>query len=593
MGIMNSRFKIQDLRFKTSSSTLNFELRILNLIAICLVSFNLSAQDFKKQFKQAKEYFASENYSAAMESFRPLTIYDRENPYPEYASFYYALSAHRLGFNTVSKEMFLQIKTIYPEWEQLTEVNYWLYKIYLDQREYFHALKLAKEIRDNSLMKEIDAMKRVALSRVDDIETLKLLWEENPTDVEVIRALANALGKSKVPADTFLLDSIAHQLSWNKKDFVNVVDAPVFKSKYRVALLLPFRTSSLDPSPTKKRSQFVLDFYEGMKQAVDSLKGEGVNLDLLAYDTDHDVEAVKRLLKEEELKTADLLVGPMFPEDAKPVQEFSEANKINLVVNPLSFNLDLAAKNPYALLFQPSHKTIGEKSAEMVATTVSNKNCFVFYGESPKDSLMAFSFMKTAIGKGVRIAYAEEVRGETSGKILERLATATAYDEWKNPTQFKLKLDSIGSVFVASDDPLIYTKVINSVETRGDSVMVIGQENWLEENSVDLGKFEKIKVALAAPNFSPVNSKSYLNFRKRYLQDHGVLPSVYAQKGFEFIMVMGRAFKKFGVHFQNGMQQEGVTGALTSGYQMQLIHDNARVPFISFSNGKLEPINRP
>jgi hypothetical protein len=245
-------------------------------------------------------------------------------------------------------------------------------------------------------------------------------------------------------------------------------------------------------------------------------------------------------------------------------------------------------KNPFALLFQPSYKTIGEKSAEMVASNVFNKNCIVFYGENPKDSLMAFSFIKTAIGMGVRIVYAEEVRGETSGRILERLATATEYDEWKNPKQFKLKLDSIGSVFVASDDPLIYTKVINSVETRGDSVLVVGQENWLEENSVDLGKFEKIRIAFAAPNFSSVNSKSYLEFRKRYLQAHGVLPSAYAQKGFEFTMVMGRALKKFGVHFQNGMQQEGVTGALTAGYQMQLIHDNARVPFISFSKGKLE-----
>jgi hypothetical protein len=557
---------------------------------ICTQGFS---QDFKKQFKQAKDLFAAENYSAAMDAFRPLTIYDRENPYPEYASFYYALSAQRLGFTTISKEMFLQIKSIYPQWEQIKEVNYWLYKIYLDQREYFHALKLSKEIKDNSLLREIDAMKRDALSKVDDLETLKLLWEENRTDYEVIRAMAYALGKRTAPADTFLLDSIAHQLSWNKRDFISVVDQPLFKNKYRVALLLPFRTSQLDPSPTKKRSQFVLDFYEGMKQAVDSLNGEGVKLDLLAYDTDHDLEAIKKLLMEEELKSVDLIVGPLFAEDSRPIQEFSEANKINLVINPLSYNIDLNGENPFALLFQPSYKTIGEKSAEMVASKVSNKNCFVFYGENPKDSVMAFSFMKTAINLGVKIAYVEEVRSETSGKILERLATATEYDEWKNPQQFKLKLDSIGSVFVASDDPLIYTKVINSIETRGDSVLVVGQENWLEDNSVDLGKFEKIKIAFAAPNYSEVNAQPYLEFRSRYLQDHGILPSSYVQKGFEFTMVMGRALKKFGVHFQNGLSQEGIPGALTSGYLMQSIHDNGRVPFVSFSNGKLKPINQP
>ncbi len=557
---------------------------------ICTAGFS---QDFKKQFKRAKELYGDENYSAAMEAFRSLTIYDKANPYPEYASFYYALSAQKLGFNTIAKEMLLQTKSIYPEWDQLDEVNYWLYKIYLDQREYFHALKLSREIRNNSLSKDIEALKRTTLSKVDDVEILKMLQEENPSDYEVIRALAYGLGKSSVPADTALLDSIARKLSWNKKDFITIENPPVFKDVYRIALLLPFRANSLDPSPTKKRSQFVLDLYEGMKQAADSLIGEGVRLELLAYDTDHDAETIKNLMNEEELKSADLIVGPLFPEDSKLVQDFSQTNKINLVVNPLSYNIDFIGQNPFAFLFQPCHKTIGEKSAEILAAKARNKNCFVFYGESPKDSVMAFSFIKTAIGLGIKVGYAEEVRAETSGKILETLATATEYDEWKNPTQFKLKLDSIGSVFVASDDPLIYTKVINSVETRGDSVLVVGQENWLEDNSVELGKFEKIKIAFAAPNFTSINGKPFLEFRKKYLQRHGVLPGAYAQKGFEFMMVMGRALKKYGVHFQHGLEQDGVPGALTSGYQMQPTRDNARVPFIAFFKGRLEALNRP
>ncbi|HTH56018.1 MAG TPA: ABC transporter substrate-binding protein [Cyclobacteriaceae bacterium] len=564
------------------------------ILACLLIGSTTFAQDFKKQFKQAKELFEQENYSASMEAFRPLTIYDKENPYPEYASFYYALSAQRLGFYTVAKEMFLQIKTIYPDWQEMEEVNYWLFKIYLDQREYFHALKLSKEIKNSSMAHNMDVMKREALLKIEDLETLKMLSEEYPIDSEVVRALSFGLGKQINPKDTLMLDSLMKQWMWKKKDFISTDRAaPIFKDIYRVALLLPFRSSSLDPSPTVKRSQFVLDMYEGMKQAADSLVGEGVRLELLAYDTDHDLEVVKNLLKAEELKSADLIVGPLFPEDAKMVQEFSQTNKINLIVNPLSYNIDLVGQNPWALLYQPCHKTIGEKSAELVATKVSNKNSFVFYGDSPKDSAMAYGYIKSAIDRGVKIAYVQEVRAETSGDILDRLATATEYDEWKNPKQFKLKLDSIGSVFVASDDPLIYTKVINSIETRGDSVLVVGQENWLEDNSVDLGKFEKIKIAFAAPNFSSVSSKGYLDFRKKFLQRHGNLPGVYSQKGYEFMMVMGRAFKKYGVHFQKGMEQEGIPGALTAGYQMQPNHDNARVPFVAFSNGKLDTVNKP
>jgi len=558
-----------------------------------MFSFSLNGQDYKKQYKQAKDLFAAENYSASMDAFRPLTIYDRDNPYPEYASFYYALSAQRLGFSTIAKEMFLQTKNIYPKWDQLDEVNYWLTKIYLEQKEYFRALVMAQQVKDASLKADIEAMKRIAFSKEEDVETLRMLREENPTDTEVARALAHSIGKKLQSSDTLLLDSIVNRFGWNKNDFIVVNDRPVFKEKYKIALLLPFKANTLDPGPAKRVNQFVLDLYEGMKQAADSLAHEGIHLDLLAYDTDHDVESIKKLLREDELKDIDLIIGPLFAEDSKSIHEFSAQNKINIVVNPLSYNIDLLGNNPQAFLFQPSHKTIGERSAEMLAAKARNKNCFVFFGDSPKDSVMAFSFMRTATSLGIKLAYVEEVRGETSTKILEALATPTEYDEWKNPRQFKLKLDSIGSVFVASDDPLIYTKVINSVETRGDSILVIGQESWIEDNSVDLAKFEKIKAVFASPNYSAINEKPYLEFRKRYLHTHGILPGPYAQKGYECVMVLGRALKKYGVYFQKGLEVEGVQGALTSGYQMTPARDNGRVSFVSFTKGKLEPRYKP
>jgi len=566
--------------------------RLLTVVCgLFILNYNLHAQDFKKQFKQAKDFFADEKYSEAMDAFRPLMIYDKENPYPEYANFYYALSAQRLGYINSAKESFLQTKNIYPNWEQLDEVNYWLVKIYYEQREYFHAINMAKQIKNSSMTSDLMAMKRTALSKVKDVETLKMLREENRDDTEVNRALAINIGlQTAFSTDSLLLDSIVNQFKWKKKDFVVIKNQPVYKDKYKIALLFPLRTSTLDASPGKKKSQFVLDLYQGMKQANDSLLHEGIKLDLLAYDTEHDSSVVKNILGYNELKSVDLIVGPLFPDDAKPVQEFSRKNQINLVVNPLSPNIDLVGENPQAFLLQPSYKTIGEKSAELIAAKTKNKKCFVYWGNTPKDTTMAFAFMRKALKLGVNIVHFEGVSAETSGNIIEALATPTEFDDLKNPIQFSLKLDSIGSVFVASDDALIYTKAINSVEARGDSVLLVGQESWLEDNSVDLGKFEKIKIAFASPNFTSINQKPYLYFRKKYLSEHGVLPGAYAQKGFESLMILGRALKKYGVYFQEGVQKNEVPGALTLGYQMLPAHDNGKMAFVSFKRGKLEMI---
>ncbi|MBS1559720.1 MAG: hypothetical protein JST69_13450 [Bacteroidetes bacterium] len=572
---------------------LNSRLRWIVLSGLFCWAGGIQSQDFKKQYQHAKDIFEAGKYSDALDAFRPLMVYDRNNPYTEYASFYSALSAQRLGFNKLAKETFLQTKKIYPKWDQLDEVNYWLVKIYLDQHEYFRALNIAREIKNEEIGKQIENLKRLAFSAIDDVETAQMLCEENPRDVEALRSLAQALGKNYSPDNERKLDSLTKITGWDKKDFMTSAEVPVFKEKYNVALLLPFRASSLDPTPGIKRSQFVLDLYQGMKLAADSLRSEGVMLNLLTYDTEHDQEVIKKLVKEPELRGADIMVGPLFPEDFKWVDDLAAANGINLVANPVSSNIDLLGKNPMSFLVQPSHATIGKKSAEMLATRVSKKSCFVFYGDSPKDSILAWSFMRQANKLGMKIRYAEEVRAENSADILATLATPTEFDEWKNPKQFKLKLDSLGSIFVASDDPLIYTKVLNSVETRGDSIVVVGQESWLEDGSVNFTKLEKIKSIFSAPNFTSITAQPYVQFRKKYFRKHGILPSPYAEKGFEFTMMIGHAFKKYGVHFQEGLKKEKLKGVLSYGYQMQDTRDNGVVPFVVFRKGRLVLVNEP
>src|SRR5579872_3297524 len=204
------KFNVKSLKLKAEMSQFNFSFRFLNILLFCLISWSsLLAQDFKREFKKAKELYNDGNYSSAMDVFKGLMVYDRNNPYPEYACFYYALSAHRLGFSVVAKEMFVQTKKVYPQWDQLDEVNYWLAKIYLEQREYFHAWQLAKEIKDQSLKPDLDALKKISLSKVEDVEILKMLLEENPHDEIISFRLAKAIGKQVVMTDVGLLDSLA------------------------------------------------------------------------------------------------------------------------------------------------------------------------------------------------------------------------------------------------------------------------------------------------------------------------------------------------------------------------------------------------
>ena len=169
--------------------------KYLYLLLVFASLTQATAQDFRKQFRQAKDLYESKQYSAAMAAFKPLTVYDQTNPFPEYASYYYALSSQQLGYGSVAKDMFLQIKKLYPTWDQMQEVDYWLCKLYFDQGDIFQALKVASAITDSNLQKGLTDLKRFYLDKVNDSETLKMVLEDYPEEREAGRALLKVLGK--------------------------------------------------------------------------------------------------------------------------------------------------------------------------------------------------------------------------------------------------------------------------------------------------------------------------------------------------------------------------------------------------------------
>lgn len=557
---------------------------------LALVVFTASAQDYKRQYRTAKDLFAEGKYSEAMVAFKTLTVYDKDNPYTEYASYYYAMSAYRLGYLSVAKEMLLQIKKLYPKWNQLDEVNYVLCKIYFDLKEYFQARLLMDQIKEPTFVSDLQNLKKFYIAQIEDTETLRMMLEEHPADVEVAKILVRRLGQQPYHLqDTTLINSLVFQYGLSKKELISVEAVrPIRKDTIRVALIMPFLAATLDPSPVKKRNQIILEMYQGMKLAADSLSHSGIQISLLAYDNERSLDATRKILREPELKHVDLVVGPFFQEEARPVMEFSVSNRINLVVNPLSNSSELVKNNSNSFLFQPSYETIGKSSAEIAANYSKKKNCFVYYGDTQKDSVMAANFISRAKELDIKVLYAQRVSSENSGIILSRLATATEYDEFKNPLQFSLVKDSIGSIFVASSNELIYSKVINSVETRRDSILVIGQESWLDDSSVDYAKFERIKIALAAPNFKSLENTAFHDFRKRYINRHGMLPTDYAAVGYEFIMVTGQMMNRYGINFLQTMPDGNfVPGTLSNGLSLSLQRDNALVPFITLKKGQM------
>jgi hypothetical protein len=210
---------------------------------------------------------------------------------------------------------------------------------------------------------------------------------------------------------------------------------------------------------------------------------------------------------------------------------------------------------------------------------------------------MAASFLARAAEEGITIIRADRITRETSRSILDILTTPTEFDEFKYPIQFTLPKDSLDCIFVASDDPLIYTKVISCVETRKDSVVVVGSENWLDQSAVDYEKYQTLGVVLAGPTFTARENRWYQAFQQKFSKSHGRTSSNspytnYAKIGYEFMLFVGHSLKKHGVYFQEALKKERAPGFLMEGYDYQQGRDNQLVPFIRFESGTLVVVQK-
>lgn len=572
-------------------------MRFLLILSALIICFSASAQDLKRQYKHAKMLFDNKDYALAMEAFKPLIVYDKDNPSPEYSSFFYGVAAYELNYKAVAKDMFLQIRNLYPNWDQLPEVNYWLARIYFEQREFFQGMHVLHELHAYQLEQDIALMKRHYLAMINDTETLRMMTEEFPVDTEVARAFVTMLAQEVYrPSSRATFDSLLLVHHFRREDF-NINEGPVSvkKDTYVVSLLFPFMTTTLVPTPNPQfPNQSVLEMYQGMRMAVDSLSTIGVKIDLRSYDTERDVAVLKRILDAPELKNSDLIVGPLFTDQVKMVEDFSIQNQVAMI-NPISNSAEYFKNNPLAMLYQPSHQTMGDKAAEVLNSAIRNKNVIVYFGDAPKDSVMAFSFMKKATELGLKIVLAEEHNKETSPRILTKLATPTEFDDFKNPTQFTMKLDSIGGIYVASDNPLIYSKVSSSLSMRGDSIVVIGSENWIspDASTVNFDNLERIHTLFAAGNFTSTRNPGFMEFRKRFLAKHGEYPHMYARLGFEFMWFVGHSLRDYGTYFQSGLAEKGFQkGWMYEGYDFTTQRDNQYVPFVYFKGGELTVFNK-
>lgn len=569
---------------------------VSTIMLLCVSLASLAQSEYAVAYNNGKTLFSLEKYTLAMEAFKPAMEKSGANPYAPYASFYYAVSAYRSGFKPLARDMFIQVTEKFGGWEFENEAYLWTALIFFEDGDYYPGLRYASKLQDSGLENNILRIEKKYLSQIESMVVLENLYNNYPQDEALAMVIVEKMDTIPLREKNFeLLQRISESNGITTRKGI-VPKESIKKDVYKVAVVLPFIYENMEASGFYLRRSLVVDLYAGIRQGVEALKESDIHIALYAYDTKGDTTVTTQLLQNSELTGMDLIIGPLVPGPSKLVNDFSFKNKIN-IINPVSNNAEVIANNPFSFLLNPSSITIGLRGGEFAVKNLadSNKNMIVYYSYRDTDYQMAEAFEKVVQADSFRIISMKRVHRDSTEMIfnhltmkipvVDSLGNNVKDEEGHAMEELLIPPDSIGSIFVATHDYKIATEVFSAVADRGDSIQIIGHGNWLNDKTANYQYMQDLGIWMIAPDYVDFSIHPYQQFEKAYISKHHITPSEFVIAGYECMMFAGNVLDRFGVYFQNGLNEEVITGVgLREGYDFRFSNDNQRIPIIKFED---------
>jgi tetratricopeptide (TPR) repeat protein len=542
------------------------------LISVLAMSQPVS---YKKEFDAAKANLDAGNFKIALSGFAKLLESDPAHPNSAYSSFFYGVSAYSLGQKEKAKDMFLQITRKYSTWDKSAEAYLWLIKTSFEMSSPNMGMFYTDQVEDDAMQKIAVDLRNSYLSQLD-IPTLQLLLEENENEDFIAQLIATKIiSLSYDQRDNEYLYSIIGQYNLDSTGLGLTVPGDMYKEQYKVAVMLPLYVDRLWESGVYIQKSLAVDLYEGMKLAISEF--DSTKIKLQVFDTKKDSAVTQNILESGQLKGFDAIIGPLYPKPLALVSTYSNENKINFV-NPVSTNSELVKHNPYGFLLRTGAESIGKIVAQYAEENIENKACAIYYGPRGTDSLTAYNYSVILREDSFHVAIAQKTQTDKAREIYDSLTSSVPVVDsvelermWREGLRvrvypkkdsFLLKIDSLGHIFIASDNQAIASEVMSAITSRGDTTQLIGVGNWFSTANASLGLMESLGVLLAMQEYENMLNPTNIRIRNMYSSLYNKKPSKYVYYGYYAMKFLGLSLMEYGVYFQNGYKTNGNIDAL-------------------------------
>ena len=345
----------------------------------------------------------------------------------------------------------------------------------------------------------------------------------------------------------------------------------------KAAVILPFMTKENGNRDEQVR---MVEYYEGFLMAVDSLKQQGVSVDIHTYDSGNTTATITQLINtKKELKDMDIIFGPLHTDQVKIMADFAKKNKIRLVV-PFTSKSDEVFNNPYVFQINTPQSYLFSEVYEHYLRKFPNAHVvFLNADTGDKDKDEFIKGLKEEL-KNKQITFKELKGAEISPEGMK-----TAVDSLRENVLIPTSGKKIALI------KILPQLIITAREHPNYNMRLFGYPEWQTYTDDHLSNFFELDTyfytSFYTNNLFPAAIKFTSAYRKWYSKDMANTYPKYGMLGFDTAYFFLKGLARYGNHLEEEMNNMTLN-PIQTGFKFERVNNwggfiNRKVFFVRFT----------
>jgi len=300
-------------------------------------------------------------------------------------------------------------------------------------------------------------------------------------------------------------------------------------------------------------------YYAGVQMAADDNLIRS-KVDVHVYDSES--SDISSTLRNSQIKSSDVIVGPYDSKDLKAVAVYAQQNKITHV-SPWKSSKSIAKENPYHVQTKPSLTKHYEKMVADAVKSYPGKDIYVV-GKNSSSDKKRMAYIKS-LGKSMGRS---DIKAYTVSEDSLRIGE-TAFDSIFDPAATSVVLIPNWS---SNDEGFIYGCVRKLRVEKGEANLVVyGMPKMMDTDKISYDFYNNLNIHIIRSDYVDKESAAAKRLRKRFFDEYNSFPTDDLFEGFDMMTFVLNNLDKYGGNFQTKV------GVDRAGY-LQTAYDIIPVP---------------